>query len=180
MRPFPVLAVLLLGAQILPVRADAAMTAAATQFYTVYGGLPRHSGIPDAPARQRLRAVLSPRLNLLLDQAAAARTRFAAKVKGAAPPLIDGDIFTTDFDGATQWQVGPCTGDEKQGARCPVTLSRQGAGATKAAHWQDILLLARDGQSWKVDDVLYDGALASGNTGRLSGLLGMVLAMAPH
>lgn len=158
--------------------ADTAMQAAASRFYAAYGALARHDGIPDAAGRRRLHPILSPRLNLLLDQAAAARARFAARVKGAAPPLIDGDIFTSDFDGATDWRPGPCTGDEKT-ARCPVALSRRGPGAAPA-HWQDTLLLVRDDGGWKVDDVLYDGAFRSGNTGRLSGLLGMVLAMAPR
>ena len=50
---------------------------------------------------------MSPALNKLLAEGAAAEARFAAKVKGA-PPLIEGDIFTSLFEGATAWKLGAC------------------------------------------------------------------------
>ncbi len=182
MRPAVALALLLAAAPAMaPARADAAMQSAANAFYEVYRSLGR--GLPDATGRMRYATVLSPRLNRLLNQAGAAQVRFDAKVKGAAPPLIEGDIFTSDFDGATSWQVGTCIGGvdgaaDAAGARCPVTLTHT-VPNQQPARWHDILVLTRDGAGWKVDDVIYDTGFGVGNTGRLSDLLKMVLAQAP-
>ena len=160
-----------------PARADAAMQDAATAFYAVYGALPRQGGLPNATARTRYAAVLSPRLNQLLVRAAAAQTRFDRMVKGAAPPLIEGEIFSSLFEGPTSWTVGACTGDGAT-ARCPVAMVHLAHGHPPV-RWTDTLVLARAKDAWKVDDIVYDPGLGGGNTGRLTSLLGMVLAQAP-
>lgn len=182
MRRLAALALLLAWAAATPARADDAMRAAANAFYSVYGALPRGGSLPDATGRTRYAAVLSPRLNRMLNEAQAAQVRFDAKVKGAAPPLVEGDIFTSMFEGATGWQVGDCTGDAKA-ARCPVTLTHtppaHAAAGQKPAQWHDILVLTRTDAGWKVDDVVYDAGYAFGNTGTLSGMLKMVVAQAP-
>lgn len=160
-----------------PASADAAMQAAAGAFYKVFSSLPRQGGLPNATARSRYAPVLSPRLIQLFDRAEAAQTRFNRMVKGAAPPLIEGEIFTSLFDGPTGWTLGACSGDEKT-ARCPVAMVHDAPGQAPVK-WTDTLTLVQTGAGWKVDDILYDPDLRSGNTGSLSGLLGMVLAQAP-
>ena len=162
---------------VLPARADDAAQAAAQAFYKVYGTEHlRGGGVPDATGRAHYAPVLSPRLNQQMAAAAAAEVRFAAKVKGAAPPLIEGDIFSSVFEGATAWQVGACTVTGAV-ARCPVALTLAAPGQ-KPANWHDTLVLANAGGGWKVDDVVYDGGFAFGNTGKLSDILKMVLAQA--
>jgi len=168
---------LMLAAASTPARADNAMQAAATAFYGIYGAQARQGGLPNATGRMHYAAVLSPRLNRLLNDAEAAQVRFDAKVKGAAPSLIEGDIFTSMFEGATSWVVGDCTGDAGT-ARCPVTLTHAAANQ-KPVQWHDILVLAHGNAGWKVDDVIYDTGFAFGNTGRLSDMLKMVVAQAP-
>jgi hypothetical protein len=160
-----------------PAAADEAMQAAANAFYTVYGSLPRQGGLPNATARMRYAKVLSPRLNRMLTQAQAAQVRFDRKVKGAAPPLIEGEIFSSLFEGPTRWTVGTCTGGADS-ARCPVAMVHLAPGQPPVK-WTDTLVLVRSDGGWKVDDILYDAHLGGGNTGRLSSLLGMALAEAP-
>src|SRR2546423_5482889 len=80
---------------------------AVNAFYTVYSG--QHAqgrGIPDATVRLRLQPVLSPRLNKQLAAAAVAQARLTAKAKNAVPPMLEGDIFSSLFEGATAWKVG--------------------------------------------------------------------------
>ena len=67
---------------------------------SVYGSFQPSDGIPDAGARARLQPSLSPALNKLLSDAAAAQARFSAKIKDS-PPLIEGDLFSSLFEGAT-------------------------------------------------------------------------------
>jgi hypothetical protein len=160
-----------------PARADAAMQAAVEAFYKVYDTPPRTGGLPNATQRTRYATVLSPRLMQLLGQAQAAQIRFDRKVRGAAPPLIEGDIFTSLFEGPTSWTVGTCAGDART-AQCPVTMIHQAAGQ-QPTQWRDTLVLVASAGGWKVDDVIYDPHLGAGNTGRLSALLGMTVAQAP-
>jgi len=158
--------------------------AAANAFYAVYGPqVGKGGGIPDAGARLRYSAVLSPRLNQQLSDAAAAQRRLTAKVKNAVPPMLEGDIFSSLFEGATAWKVGACQSDGAT-ARCPVALTYSpppppGRPPVKPANWNDTVLLTNGPQGWKVDDVIYDAGFAFGNTGRLSAMLRMVVAANP-
>jgi len=158
--------------------------AAANEFYAVYQGQHAQGGIPDATVRLRFSPVLSPGLNKQLADAAAAQGRLTAKVKNAVPPMLEGDIFSSLFEGATTWKVGACQGDS-QSARCPAALSytpppAQNAKAPKPASWSDTLILTHTPQGWKVDDVVYDAGFQFGNTGRLREMLQMVIAANPR
>ena len=117
------------------------------------------------------------------DTLAAAQRRLTAKVKNAVPPMLEGDIFSSLFEGATGWKVGTCQGDAAA-ARCPVALTHvsppvAGRPPVKPANWSDTVLLTNTPQGWKVDDVIYDAGFAFGNTGRLSAMLRMVVASNP-
>ena len=152
-----------------------AMAAAANAFYAAYGALPHSGGIPDATARVRYAPLLSPRLNLLISQAAAAETRFQAKVKDS-PPLIEGDLFTSLFEGATSVKLGACSGDAKAG-RCSATLTHSEL-KQKPVSWNDTLLLVNTPAGWKVDDIAYNAGFQFGNTGLLTDTLKMAIAEA--
>ncbi len=157
-----------------PARADAMMETAANAFYGVSVGVRpvTGGGIPDASGRARFAPLLSARLNQQLVEAAAAETRFRSRHK-SSPPLIEGDIFSSLFEGPTAFKVSACAGDAVQ-ARCTVALTHQIQGQ-KPASWNDTLILVNQ-SGWKVDDVAYDAHFAFGNTGTLSQTLKMVVA----
>ena len=178
------LAFLLLSA---PALAAGDPGSAVDAFYRVYTG--QHAqglGIPDATVRLRFQPVLSPRLNKQLADAASAQSRLTAKVKNAVPPVLEGDIFSSLFEGASAWKVGACQTSAQPNAktaRCSVALSYVPPPAAgpkgKPAQWTDTVLLVNTAQGWKVDDVVYDAGFAFGNTGRLSEMLAMVIASNP-
>lgn len=157
--------------------------AAVHAFYGVYQS--RHdNGIPDATGRLRWSVVLSPRLNALLTKAANTQARMGARIKAAGPkaavmPGLDGDIFTSFFDGATSWKIGACQGDTKL-QRCSVALthapSRPG---DKPANWSDTVVVANGTGGWRVDEVIYDADFAFGNTGTLTSTLRLVASLEP-
>jgi hypothetical protein len=166
-----------------PARAADDPAEAVNAFYAVYNAQHAQStGIPDATVRLRFAPVLSARLNRQLADAASAQARLTAKVKNAVPPMLEGDIFSSLFEGATAWKVGPCQTSAKT-ARCSVALSYApppAAGSkAKPATWTDTVLLVSTPQGWKVDDVVYDAGFAFGNTGRLSDMLAMVISSNP-
>ncbi len=179
----PILAALLL---LIPVTLKAQPAgdpaAGVNAFYAVYAGQrAQGGGIPDATGRLRYAPVLSPRLNKQMTAAAAAQARLTAKVKNAVPPMLEGDIFSSLFEGATSWKVGTCQTNGKS-ARCTASLTYTpppSQKASKPATWSDTILLENTPQGWKVDDVVYDAGFAFGNTGRLSSMLQMVIAANP-
>ena len=165
---------LLLGA--MPAASQSDMTGAATGFLAAYGSFHPSDGIPNATGRTRLAPYLSPALNKLLADGATAEARFAAKVKDS-PPLIEGDLFTSLFEGATSWKLGACSASGG-GARCPVEFTHAD-GKQKPVVWTDTLLLANTPQGWRVDDIVYGANFQFGNTGKLTDTLRTVLREAP-
>jgi hypothetical protein len=152
------------------------MAAAANHFYATYTALPRQGGLPQGAALDRYLPLLSPRLAGLIRRADAAQARFHAKVKDA-PPLIEGDLFSSQFEGFQTYKVGDCSGTATAG-RCRVQLHYQPPNQ-KAVDWTDEILLVKAGGAWKVDDIAYRGAFAFGNSGLLSQTLNMVISTAP-
>jgi hypothetical protein len=160
----------------LPLAAQTAPDTAASGFLSVYGSFHPSDGIPDAGARARLQPYFSPALNALLADAAAAQARFSAKIKDS-PPLLEGDLFSSMFEGATQSKLQACSVSGNQ-ARCPVAFTHGGQGG-KAIDWTDTLLLVNTPGGWRVDDIAYGGGFQFGNTGRLSDTLKTVTREAP-
>jgi hypothetical protein len=160
----------------LPRTAAAGMAAAANRFYATYAALPRQGGLPQGAALGRILPLLSPRLAGLIRQADTAQARFHAKVRDS-PPLIEGDLFSSQFEGFQTYKVGACGGSATAG-RCSVRLHFQEPG-NAPVDWTDEILLVQTGGAWKVDDIAYRGAFAFGNSGLLSQTLAMVIATAP-
>lgn len=160
----------------LPLAAQTDPAAAAKGFLAVYGSFNSSNGIPDRSERAKLAPYLSPALNALFAKAAAAQARFSAEIK-SAPPLIEGDLFTSMFEGATAWKRGACITSGAT-ARCPVGYTHAEPGR-KSVAWTDFLLMTDTPKGWRVGDVAYGGGFRFGNTGKLTDTLKLVLSEAP-
>jgi hypothetical protein len=172
-RLLPGLAVALLSTG--PALADEAdaLHAAADGFYRVYSSLPRGGGIPDDQALARYAPYLAPDLDGLLRQAQAAEDRFT-KNHLDSPPLIEGDLFSSLFEGATSVTVGACTVDGRSGS-CAVELVHS-EPLREPVSWTDTVRLTNTPQGWRVSDIAYGGTWAFGNKGTLTATLREVLA----
>jgi hypothetical protein len=143
------------------------VTTAAEGFYAAYSTFHPSDGIPDAKRRGKLEPFLSQALDQLLIEGEAAEKRFAAATKNMSPPLIEGDLFTANFEGATAYHVGTCS-IEGDTASCTVALGyRGGPEDSKPVNWADTIYLVRSAAGWKVDDIAYGGNAAFGNKGAL-------------
>jgi hypothetical protein len=151
----------------------AAMRAAADGFYGVYRALPHTGGLPDDAALAKYAPYLAPALEALLRKASSAEDRFAKLNKGA-PPLVEGDLFTSLFEGATQVSVGNCTGNGRTGS-CVVQLVHADPGQV-AVQWTDTVQLVNTPSGWRVGDIAYGGSWDFGNKGTLSATLNEVIA----
>jgi hypothetical protein len=167
---------------VLAARAQAAdtdaMAKAAADFYTVYASFqPRVDGIPDAGARAKFAPVISDRLNGRIAQARAVEEKFTNAYKNS-PPLVEGDLFTSNYEGATAHRIGACTGDDKAG-RCAVALTYDahslGDAQNKPVHWTDTAHVVNTPSGWKLDDIGFGGNWDFANKGTLNQTLEMVI-----
>src|SRR6185436_5207053 len=133
--------------------ADEPMHATATSFYGVLKTVqPR--GIPDDAGRAKLAPYITPALDASLKAAVDAEVRFA-KANKDSPPLVEGDLFSSLFEGVTGFEVKACTGDASKGS-CPVVLTYDD-GNRQPEHWTDTVYLVKPPAGWRVDDIGYGG-----------------------
>lgn len=141
----------------------------AADFYRVY--IRSHPlGVPNARVRQQLTPFLTPRLLGLLQEADRAETRYAEATRRENPPLVEGDVFTSLFEGATQYKLGMCEEQGEGRAMCQVDLSYRVADEGET-NWTDTVVLVREDRRYRVDDVIYGGSWAFSNMGRMSEIL---------
>jgi large conductance mechanosensitive channel protein len=125
-------------------------------------------GIPDAKGCAKYAPFISSALEKLLAQGAEAEQAFA-KANKDSPPLIEGDLFTSNFEGATSFKVGACQGDAKAG-HCTIALTyddRKSSPKDKPLNWNDTVYLVATPSGWRVDDIGYGGSWDFGNKGRM-------------
>jgi hypothetical protein len=151
---------------------DAALHGAAEGFYRVYQTFHPSDGIPNGNDLAKYEPFISPALGALLKQAGDTEARFA-KANKDSPPLVEGDLFSSLFEGASSVAVGACDGGGGRG-RCKVNLTYAEPGKAPFV-WTDIVLLVNTPAGWRVDDIAFGGAWDFGNKGSLSETLKQVI-----
>ena len=158
---------------------EADASRAAAVFYDVVLS-ERSSGVPDEEMRVRLRAVISPDLDSLIAQAAEAERRHTERTDNSEPPYLQGDIFSSLFEGPTAYEIGTCEEMEQGGSvftRCEVLLVHEG---DEPVQWTDRVILSANGgpedRRWLVDDIAYGGDWDFASQGRLKETLRAVIA----
>ena len=135
-------------------------------FYDAYMTLHPSDGIPDAATRAKFAPYVSPALDKLFVEGRQVEERYATATKNQAPPLVEGDLFTPNFEGATSYKLGACANDN-QGGHCAVTLTYDDR-KDKPLSWTDTVYLVHTDAGWRVDDIAYGGTWDFGNKGRLT------------
>ena len=133
--------------------ASADMAKVATGFYEAYATFHPSDGIPDAKGRAKYGPFISPSLDQLLTEGNRAEAAFA-KANKDSPPLIEGDLFTSNFEGATAYKVDTCSANGNSG-HCTVTLTYDDHGRNAKAKpltWTDTVYLVVTPGGWRVDD----------------------------
>jgi hypothetical protein len=151
-----------------PALADDAqdMAQVVTGFYTVHQKTDQ-DGIPSAKVRAQYAPYISPALDKLLVAGDAAETKYAKENKDS-PPLVEGDLFSPNFEGISAFKVGGC--DPKVG-HCQMKGhygAKNPRPQDKPVDWTDTIYLVKTASGWRVDDIAYGGNWDFGNHGRLS------------
>ncbi|MBX3496318.1 MAG: hypothetical protein KF769_08760 [Parvibaculum sp.] len=137
----------------------------------------RSGGVPEGDFRTRLRPVVSPALDSLFAQAAEAERRHTERTNNSEPPYLQGDIFSSLFEGATGYEIGKCEDDEEALAAtvvCDVMLVHD--TEDEPVQWTDRVVLVSDNGRWMVDDIRYGGDWDFASKGSLQPMLKAVIA----
>jgi hypothetical protein len=146
---------------------------AVQKFYQVYLEV-KTFGVPTEKDRARFAPYLSGQLQELLAGAAAAERRYAKATRGKVPPLVEGDLFTSMFEGAHGFRVVSCEMQGEQGV-CLVEFTFTDPSLKSPFHWQDKVYLAKGPHGWVVDDIEFLGTWQFMHKGRLQDLLKWVI-----
>ncbi|CCG43174.1 hypothetical protein [Magnetospirillum molischianum] len=139
--------------------------AALIRFFDVYPSV-RGSGVSWGKEPDRLATVLSRALHDLLTKASKAEGD-VGRLRPDEPWGVEGDLWTSLFEGADRSHIGSCKITGKQ-ALCEVSLTNDEAPATT---WTDVFVLTRTGGNWAVDDVRWGGDWEFMHKGTLRDLL---------
>ena len=146
---------------------DPEMTKVVNAFYDAYLAV-KPSGVPAGKEQRRFKPYLSASLATLLNEAARAEEKYHRSTKGEVPPLVEGDLFTSLFEGATAFKVLSC---EAGTSACLIELSYAEATGGPPTRWKDKVYLARNPSGWLINDIEYLGEWQFMHKGRLQDLL---------
>lgn len=136
--------------------------------------LKTHSpGLPSEEELRQLRPFVSDALFQLLSQTTEIDARYHAAAAEPIPPLVDGDPFTSLFEGATSFEIEPCNTEDAH-ASCRVNFTHAD-GDGEDEHWEDKLLLVRENQHWRIDDIQYIGNGQSSQQEYLTDMLNSII-----
>ena len=125
-------------------------------------------GMPSRAEMEKLAPLLTRGFRAQFEAAIQAHECHLAKVGNSEPPLVQGDLLTSLFEGASSGGVGKITTENaKAVAEMHWTYGASELNA-KPVNWTDALLLAREDGHWRVDDIELRGQWDFAQKGLLS------------
>lgn len=142
-------------------------TGVVCQFYERYLDL-RPVGLPTEEQQAELSPLLTERLQRMISVARARQSEFAEQFPGEKPPLVDGCLFASLFEGPTSFELAsaPPVVTADGGTRIAVKFRTDDDFA-----WEDVVVVRREPDRFAIDDVEYAGAGEFNPAGRLSDTL---------
>ncbi|WP_377153091.1 hypothetical protein [Pseudaeromonas sharmana] len=144
----------------------------ANRFYRILLAEP-FGGLPTQEQLRPYRAVLHQELIRRLEEAYAAEQHYLATANEAVPPLVEGSLFGSLFEGVTDFQVERCQ-NARRTSRCLVTLIYDKQG--ERVEWQDELHLRQGRLGWQISNLTYGGKWDFAPSGTLQQRLDAVIA----
>jgi hypothetical protein len=151
---------------------DLEMQDVVNSFYNIYMSV-RPSGVPTDRELQTFKPYLSASLLGLLKEARRAEEQYAKKTQGEAPPLLEGDLLTSLFEGATEFRILTCDASTDS---CLVSFSYvEETRDSSPTTWRDKVYMVKGSQGWLVDDIEFLGDWEFMHKGHLKELLKEVI-----
>jgi len=146
------------------------------KFYAVHQRSSQ-DGVPNAKLRAKYEPYISPELEKLLMEAAWAEARYA-RANPDSPPMVEGDLFSSNFEGITTFHVSGCS-ITRAAAQCRVQLHyavQSPRPQDKPVDWTDTVTLMQAPSGWRIDNIAFGGKWAFGNHGAVKSVLKSVIA----
>jgi hypothetical protein len=136
----------------------------ASSFLQSYSKLRKRglSGIPDQKQLTQLERFFTPSLRTLFVAAIKEQRRCIKRFPSDKPPWIEGDIFSSSFEGFDSFAIEKSVIDD-DAATLIIKYTTQQKPDSANTSWQDALLLKKIGTTWHVDDMQYRGDFAFGS-----------------
>ena len=139
--------------------------AVAERFYDFYLAQKMNNGLPSIEQCRQMAPLLSRGLQDAIGRARREQDKYRTEHPGDKPPWVEGDLFSSLFEGATAYEIGPVDLKEDH-ADVAVTLHFEDAG-NRSVSWTDRLVLVRENEHWVVEDLEYGGNWDFANHGSL-------------
>ncbi len=146
---------------------------AVSAFYKIYLKV-QPSGVPHEKEQKKFRPHISASLGKLLEEAGEVEQKYYRATKGEVPPLVEGDLFTSLFEGAAAFKVLSCAGKTAAGS-CLVQFIYVDPGDKSSFKWKDRVFLIKESRGWLVDDIEFLGDWQFMHKGRLKNILRKVI-----
>lgn len=138
-------------------------------FYHTYLAFHR-SGLPDKRELAALSSFLSERLRARVVAAQEFQRAFIARYPDEKPPWVEGDLFSSLFEGPTEFAIESVTATGER-STVVVGFSYRGPAAGDFVRWTDTVVVTREKGQWRIDDLEYHGNWAFRPGNRLSEVL---------
>lgn len=135
-----------------PVAAQGSPVAAVKAFYAAYASHP-FTGLPTGANWRRVAAHVSTPLAKMIRAAQAEQARCQKSHPGDKPPWIEGDMFTSNFEGFTRFRVADSLA--ASGVRPAVNVDFDYVDRGQTFSWRDQVVLTKEAGRWVIDDVRY-------------------------
>lgn len=137
------------------------------------------SEIPDSSHLCRIQPYISLQFQKLLADSRKAEDNIADKETEPAPPVIEGSLFTSLFEGADS--VIDIKADSSVSNTFLVELvyksNRDSAGNCDTSKWSDRVYLIKENGTWVIDDIELLGNWAFSRKARVTNILKSVITM---
>jgi hypothetical protein len=131
-------------------------------------------GIPDAGDSKRLSPYISADFRSLLAKGMEAEKKYAAASKEPVPPMIEGSLFVSLFEGAVSF--GAITPEGGNGNSFLVELTyRDRLQGQHEVRWKDRVVLIKENRRWVIDDIELLGKWDFGRKGSVKHILHEVI-----
>jgi hypothetical protein len=135
----------------------------------------KEGGVPSRKNIDRLSPFISADFRNLLLAARVAEDKHFKSTKGSEPPLVEGSLFYSLFEGADKYTVIKLEPDKKPVSYLVNLQYRDPYGKHEITKWQDRAILIEENNKWVVDDLELLGKWQFGAKGKLSEILREVI-----
>jgi hypothetical protein len=127
--------------------------AAAEKFYAQYLAL-QMRGLPTEAQSKAIDPLISKQIKDLIASDIKKQHAFIKKNPDEKPPWIEGDLFSSLFEGATEYNVGRT---RIKGGAAYVDVALKRVDDSGKSEWTDTAVLRKVSGRWILTDILYKG-----------------------